>query len=88
MTPEELENMLGGHPSAELGLRSHDVGLPGNGDAFSDEALDRWLVACCLLGRNVDVRQSCTSVRALDAAAAGVILSLSRSPVVVPLLAA
>lgn len=70
MTPEELANEVGCHPSAELGLRSGEIGLSGGGDAnaFSDEALDRWLVACCLLGHGVDVARSCASVHALEAA--------------------
>ena len=63
MTPNELLSKMGSHPTALLGLRSSEGGA-----SFSDPSLDRWLVVCCLLGRNVDLTLACASARALDEA--------------------
>ena len=68
MTPEELTAALGDHPTTELGLRSGPIDGPDRTADFGDEALDRWLVACCLLGHNVDAARGCAGVRALEAA--------------------
>ena len=67
MTPEQIANALGHHPSAKLGLRSSSAALSDGEDRalFDEEAIDRWLVGCCLLGHNVDVAQSCATLGAL-----------------------
>lgn len=67
MTPEQLTSALGSHPTLLLGLRSGQSDADG-APLFSDSALDRWLVACCLLGHNVELARGCASVDALAAA--------------------
>ena len=81
MRPEELIEALGGHATALLelrDLRGGEAGLPGTdraidlgddaGENADENALDRWLIACCLLGGGADMAKGCASVRRLAAA--------------------